>query len=103
MNYMKDLYNWFISVSVVLSIIKATVGVSSIYGIYSFCKQHIIKKKVILSIGEFTVQKKDYTIQNVTNIVSNLFYEGGTIPDNVRKEILKQMCPKVTNIKIKTE
>ncbi|MBQ9253960.1 MAG: hypothetical protein IJ180_04200 [Bacteroidales bacterium] len=87
-------FQWF-------DLIKTTIGVSSIYGIYSFLKNHIMKKRVKLSVGEFTIKKKDYTIQNVTNIVSNLFYGGGVIPDNIRKEILKTMCPKITNLKRK--
>lgn len=98
---LKDIYDWVLSVSAVLNIFRCTIGLSSLYGIYSFFKNHLIKKKVSLSIGTFKVNKKDYTVQNITNIVSANFYEGGLVPDNIRKEIILLTSPKITHIKKK--
>jgi len=53
-------------------------------------------KKVNLSIGSFKIKRKDFTVQNITNIVSMQFYNGGDVPANVRKEILLVTCPKVS-------
>lgn len=51
-------------------------------------------KTVTLSIGSFKVRRKDCNVQNVTNLVSMLFYAGGVVPDSVRKEILEKTTPK---------
>ena len=57
-----------------------------------------LPKKVDLSIGSFIVRKKYYNVQNVTNIVSAQFYNGGIVPDSVRREIIIKTSPKVKNI-----
>lgn len=37
-------------------------------------------------------------MQNITNIVSMKFYNGGEIPANIRKEILLVTCPDAKNL-----
>jgi hypothetical protein len=39
-----------------------------------------------------------FTVQSVTNVVSLKYYDGGLVPDEVRKEILKVTCPKIKEV-----
>ncbi len=55
-------------------------------------------KTVSLSVGNFRIRRRDCNVQNVTNLVSMLFFDGGTVPDLVRKEIIEKTAPKVKNI-----
>ena len=52
-------------------------------------------KTVTLSIGSFKIKRKDYNVQNVTNVVSLRYYNGGQIPADVRGEIIKVTLPKI--------
>lgn len=56
-------------------------------------------KKIELSCGSFSVNRKNYDVQNITNIVSLYFYDSAKIPDNVRKEILEKTVPKVKDLR----
>lgn len=58
----------------------------------------IIKKKVVLhSIGPkpvvFRVQQRNYNVQQITNVVSARYFDGGTVPPHVRQEIIKLTAP----------
>ncbi len=55
-------------------------------------------KTVNLSVGSFKVKRKDFNVQIITNLVSLHYYNGGMVPDQVRKEILEKTSPKVKNI-----
>lgn len=77
--------------------VRGVFGLFSFYGIWSFFSQ-FIPKKIKLSIGEFTVMRKYYDVQNITNIVSAQFYGGGQIPPKVRQEIISKTSPKVKNL-----
>ena len=55
-------------------------------------------KTVNLSIGSFKVRRKDYNVQNITNLVSLHFYGGGLVPDTIRREILQKTSPKVKGV-----
>lgn len=68
-----------------------------IYTFYSLMWNYFYKN-VVLSVGAFKIRRKDYNVQNVTNVTSALFYGGGKVPDNVREEIIRIMMPKVKNI-----
>lgn len=57
-----------------------------------------LSRKVHLSIGSFKIRRKDFSVQNITNIVSMKFYNGGEVPANVRKEILLKTCPRVKDL-----
>lgn len=76
---------------------KGIYLLSGIYGVYSFIRdwRYI---KVELSIGTFTIRHKELNVQNVTNVVSALFYGGGQVPTDVRKEIIKMTMPKIKNV-----
>ena len=52
-------------------------------------------KTVTLSIGSFKIKRRDYNVQNVTNVVSLRYYSGGQIPADVRGEIIKVTLPKI--------
>ena len=56
-------------------------------------------KKIELSCGSFSVNRKNYDVQNITNIVSLYFYDGAKIPDNIRKEILEKTVPNVKDLR----
>ena len=53
-------------------------------------------KTINLNIGTLRVRRKDCNVQIVTNLVSLHFYDGGIVPDIVRKEILEKTSPKVS-------
>lgn len=61
------------------------------------CLRDYFPMRVKLSIGSFTVKRKHYNAQSVTNIVSAKFYDGGLVPDNVRKEIIVCTSPRIWN------
>lgn len=56
-------------------------------------------KKIELSCGSFQVKRKYYDVQNITNLVSLHFYDGGIVPPEVRKEILEKTSPKIKDKK----
>lgn len=97
---MENFLNYMREVASIGDLIGALGGYVSLYALYVYIKDWMYKK-VDLSIGSFVVRKKDYNVQNVTNIVSAQFYEGGTVPDNVRKEIIFLTSPKVKNVTTK--
>lgn len=47
-----------------------------------------------LSCGEISLRQRDINIQNLTNMVSKKFYQGGMIPPTVRAEIMEVTLPK---------
>ncbi len=73
----------------VLEPIKSLSAVSIIIGAASLLWGKYSYKKVDLSCGSFKVRRKDFTWQKLTPLVSRIFYDGGNVPDEVRKEILK--------------
>lgn len=75
------------SLDVISNLLLLWIGGKVLYG-YTY-------KKVNLSIGVFKIKRKDYTVQNLTNIVSVLYYGGGQVPPNVRAEIINLTLPKV--------
>lgn len=84
------------------NLVDAFFKIFSIYGIYAFIKDWM-RVTVRLSIGSFKIRKKYYDVQNITNIVSANFYDGGQVPADVRKEIIELTCPKIRRIEDKEE
>lgn len=80
-------------------VIKGFAGYIAISAIYIAIRD-LFPKKVNLSIGSFVVRRKHFNVQNVTNIVSAQFYEGGTVPDSVRREIILLTSPKVKKLTV---
>lgn len=76
-------------------LIQAVFAVFSLYGIYAFIRDWM-PKTVNLSIGSFTIKRKYFDVQNITNIVSAHYYNGGQVPSDIRKEIIELTCPKIT-------
>ncbi len=66
---------------------------------YLWNQYHYVK--VSLSCGQFEVRRKDFTWQKLTPIVSRVFYKGGNVPDEVRKEILNITEVPAKNIVVK--
>jgi hypothetical protein len=78
-------------------VIKALANLSIFYVSYINI-QKLFWKKVELSCGSFKIRQKHFTVQNVTNVVSLKYYDGGLVPNEVRKEILKVTCPKIKEV-----
>lgn len=97
---MENFLDYMHEVASIGDLIGALGGYVSLYALYIYIRDWMYKK-VDLSIGSFVVRKKDYNVQNVTNIVSAQFYEGGTVPNSVRKEIILLTSPKVKNVTTK--
>lgn len=76
-------------------------GCTSLYGVAALIYNHFWNKTVNLSIGSFKVKKKFHTVQNLTNIVSAHFYDGGTVPPEIRREILLLTCPDINDLEKK--
>lgn len=97
---MEELTNYMQEVVSVGDLIGALTGYVSLYALYVFIKDWL-PMKVDLTIGSFVVRRKHFNVQNVTNIVSAQFYDGGIVPDSVRREIILLTSPKVKNITVK--
>lgn len=96
MNEVKYLFSYLYDIS---NFIQAVFGFFSLYGIYAFARDWV-SVKINLSIGSFSIKKKHFDVQNITNIVSAVFYDGGQVPPNVRREIIELTCPKIKKLKI---
>lgn len=49
----------------------------------------VLLKKVGINGVKFRVQRKHFNVQQITNIISSCYYEGGQIPPPVRNEIIE--------------
>lgn len=96
---MEELINELSAVAELGYIVKGIAGFFTLYGVGRFIYDYIWYNTVKLSIGSFKVRHKHYTYQIVTNLVSTIFYNGGHIDENVRREILEQLNPKVYSLK----
>lgn len=90
MNFIYQLLQIIITVITALTFLYVTIGGT------------LFKKKIVLhSVGAapvtFKVQRKNYNVQQLTNIVSVLYYQGGQIPPEVRKEIIMLTTPMAFN------
>lgn len=97
MDSIKQLIDWAFELS---DILQSVLGIFSIYGIYSFFREWM-PQTVNLSIGSFSITRKYFDVQNITNIVSAKFYDGGKIPPEVRREIINLTCPKIQKLQKK--
>lgn len=79
--------------------LKGVVGFFSFIGLIRYVWLFLCYKQVNLSVGSFRVQRRYFDVQNVTNIVSSRFYNGNTIPPEVRKEIIELTLPRVWKLK----
>ena len=52
-------------------------------------------KTVTLTVGSFKIKRRDFNVQNVTNVVSLKYYNGGQIPAEIRSEIIMVTLPKI--------
>ena len=98
MNAFQQFWDCFLQVTDVVNAIRVVFGLSSIYGIYSFV-MNWVPKTISLSIGTFKIKRKDFDVQNLTNVVSANFFNGGQIPPEIRREIIEKTCPKIKIIK----
>lgn len=56
--------------------------------------------EVKLSIGSFRVKRKHMDLPTLTAIVSQTFYEGGWLPDGIRKELLVITTPSIKELQL---
>lgn len=54
---------------------------------------------ISLSCGTFEVQRKDINASNLTNLVSEHFYNGGRLPNEVREEVINLTNPTVRRVR----
>lgn len=81
------------------SLLEGLVNVSIVWIAFVYIRD-LTYKRVDLSIGSFKVRRKDYNVQNITNLVSLHYYDGGMIPDEIRGEILRKTSPKIKNLTV---
>jgi len=60
-----------------------------------------LKVNLEFSFGSVKVKRKDINSSNLTNIVSQYFFNGGTVPDKIRAEIMAKTNPKNYGIEFK--
>jgi hypothetical protein len=68
--------------------------------------QHIDQSRYVtitFSLGSFRMRKKDVTLPNVTGIVSQTYFGGGWLPDNIRHEVLLITNPSVKDVVINNQ
>jgi hypothetical protein len=63
--------------------------------------RNITKVNLDFSFGSVKVRRKDINSSNLTNIVSQYFFNGGTVPDMIRAEIMAKTNPKNYGIEFK--
>ncbi len=68
---------------------------------FLWVRQNFTYKEVDITPCRFKVKRKDFTVQNVTNIVSLKFFNGGHVSDEVRNEILSLTNSKVKDMEVK--
>ncbi len=79
------------------SLLEGLANISIIWMAILFIRDWTFKK-VDLSIGSFKVRRREYNVQNITNMVSLHFYDGGEIPPEIRREILLKTTPKAKDL-----
>lgn len=67
-----------------------------VYGVILY--RYLRWKTVKLPCGSFKVRRRDWDVQKITNIVSQHFYNGGHVDDNVRKKILELVNPEIKHL-----
>ena len=73
---------------------EAIANLALVAVVYQMIRSNMYKT-VQLSIGSFKMKAKDFNVQNVTNVVSLRYYNGGQIPAEVRAEIIRVTLPKI--------
>lgn len=84
---------WFNMLSIVLQVFNIVF----IIQLFRLIKGNTYQT-VSLSCGSFKIRKRNFDVQNVTNIVSLHYFNGGQIPAEIRKEILQKLTPKVEEL-----
>lgn len=56
--------------------------------------------EIKLSIGTFRVKRKHTDLPTLTAIVSQTFYEGGWLKDDIRKELLVITTPRIKELQL---
>jgi|GEM_PF-4907032 len=86
MNHFLTLPNIFMVFDVISYIILIAAA-------FNYLKNNT-KVNLQFSFGSVKVKRKDINSSNLTNIVSQYFYNGGTVPDMIRAEIMAKTNPK---------
>lgn len=90
---MNSFFQYIQQLSDIGSLIEGVANISMIYVAFEFFRGYF-KRTVKLSVGSFKVRRKDFNVQNITNLASLYFFDGGIVSDEVRSEILSQTCVK---------
>lgn len=94
-----DFYSYLHSHGAILGDLASLLSiVFALYGFYAFIRD-LRSRHVQLSVGSFRIARRYFNVQNITNVTSAIFYGGGNVPSEVRKEIIKLTTPKVSNVR----
>ena len=56
------------------------------------------KLKIELPCGTFKIRVRDCNASNLTNLTSKLFYNGGNVPDDIRKKLIDYTAPLASEV-----
>ena len=84
--------------SSLLGAINFFADLSIFYMLYTKYKSHK-KVDIDLPCGSFRIRRGDMNIGNLTNITSSNFYDGGKVPDDIRKKLIEYTAPEVYEVK----
>ncbi len=85
---------------------KCLLDVANFFAVICFIYTAILrywnhkKIEIILPCGSFKIRRKNLNIGNLTNITSYYFYNGGKVPDEIRKKLVKYTNSEIFNMTI---
>lgn len=93
-----DVYSYLHSHGAILGDIASTLSIIfAVYGLYASVRD-FFPFHVRLSVGSFYIARRHFNVQNVTNVTSAIFYEGGNVPSKVRQEVINLTTPRVWSV-----
>ncbi len=92
--------NHFITHANIFMVFDVISYIILIVAAYSYITNNL-KVNLEFSFGSVKVKRKDINSSNLTNIVSQYFYNEGNVPDKIRDEIMAKTNPKNYGIEFK--
>jgi len=85
--------NQFLTLTNIFLVFDVVSYIILIAAAFNYLKNNT-KVNLEFSFGSVKVKRKDINSSNLTNIVSQYFFNGGTVPDKIRAEIMTKTNPK---------
>lgn len=92
--------NQFLTLTNIFMVFDVISYIILIAAAYNYITNNL-KINLKFSFGSVKVKRKDINSSNLTNIVSQYFFNGGTVPDKIRAEIMTKTNPKNYGIEFK--